>query len=130
MGGLGVMLRDDGETPTSVETYSSIKKAIKSVGDHFLCLDEIEIGCSEETTLAMVKFLNENLPKDSLGILIITHSRQVVQSLNHDHFFNLDGFDTKEEWLDRDVHPLSLDELKNKSLEFRRYVCRRTNEKK
>jgi predicted ATPase len=112
LGGMGVFLRDDDWNATSYETIRSIKKAIQSTNDNFLCLDEIEIGCSTEMIMGMALWLNEHLRpgiEGSLGCLVITHSPYVVEHLEHDNWFNMDNYETAEAWLARPIEPVDLD---------------------
>ena len=108
LGGLGVMLRDADWDSTSYSTYKSIQKAIISLSGSYLCLDEIEIGCSAETIMGMVAHLNESLRsamKGSLGCLVITHHPYVVRHLDFDNWFSLDGYERAGDWLHRPQEP-------------------------
>ncbi len=112
LGGMGVFLRDSDWNATSYETIHSIKQAINSTKDNFLCLDEIEIGCSAEMVMGLAIWLNENLRtgiEGSLGCLIITHSPFVVQTLKFDNWFNMDNYESAEAWLARPIEPVNLD---------------------
>jgi len=132
MGGLGCMVRDVDWNPTSYETLKSIQTAIRSIRGNYLSLDEIEIGCARETVMGIVKWLNKNLRKgikDSLGCLVITHSEYVVENLDYDQFFNLDGFETAEEWISREVKPTNLDELEKDSRELFGFVTKNAKKK-
>ena len=55
MGALSGMTRDLDWLATSYQTFSAIQKAIKTAEEDYICLDEIEIGCSEETTAGITK---------------------------------------------------------------------------
>lgn len=124
-GGMGIFFRDIEWQPTSMNTLHFIECASNSVREGFLVLDEIEVGCGEETVVAIVDWLNENLRKrieGSLGCLVITHSRQVVKNLNFDHWFNLDGYDTATEWMKRKIVPVDLEQFKADSMELFRYI--------
>ena len=126
------MVRDDEWNPTSYETMKSIKMAIKSLRGNYLVLDEIEIGCARETVMGIVKWLNKNLRKgikDSLGCMVITHSEYVVENLDYDQFFNLDGFKSAEEWVNREIKPTNLEDLKEDSLELYRFVNKMSEKK-
>lgn len=108
-------------TPTSLNTIHFINCASNSIYGGYLVLDEIEVGCSEETQMGIVDWLNKNLRgriKDTLGCLVITHSRYVVEYLDFDNWFNLDGYDTKEAWLGRKIVPVDTDELQKTSHEL------------
>lgn len=89
------------------------------VKDNFVVIDEPEIGCSEETVMALVDWFNSWMPTcGAKGFLFITHSRYTIQHLHFDHFFNLDGYQTKEEWLNRPLIPTNLQELAESPLFF------------
>jgi predicted ATPase len=133
LGGLGALLRDTDWSATSYSTIHTIKMAMKSVRGGYLCLDEIEIGLGEETIRGLVKWLNINLRnavKESLGCLVITHSRFVVRNLKFDHWFNLDGYATPKEWLGRKIVPTDLEKLNKDSLELFRLVNDRSKKKR
>ena len=121
MGALGSLVRDSDWMSTSYETFKNIKTAIRSTHDNFLCLDEIEIGCSAETVMGMTHWLNANLKigiEGSLGCLVITHSPHVVENLNFDHWFNLDGYASAEEWLHREIVPVDMDSYVEQQMEL------------
>jgi energy-coupling factor transporter ATP-binding protein EcfA2 len=125
LGGLGVMLRDVEWSCTSINTLKCIRTALNSIREGYACLDEIEIGCGEETIIGLVQWLNGNLResiKGSLGCLIITHSRHVVSNLDYDNWFNLDGYETAEEWLNRELIPTDMEQLNEDDLGFYRYI--------
>ena len=133
LGGLGCLVRDAPDSPTSYETFRSIQQAIRSIDGAYLCLDEIEIGCARETVMGLVGWLNEHLRagvEGSLGCLVITHSEFVIKNLEHDNFFSLDGYNTEEEWVNRDIIPTDMEALGNDSRELFRFVSDRTREKK
>jgi hypothetical protein len=122
-------MRDMGEHPTSVSTIGFINTISNSIHGGFLVLDEIEIGCGEETIMGLVEWLNSNLRerlKGTLGCMVITHSRFVVENLDYDHWFSLDGFETAEDWLNREIVPTDLEQLKKDSNELFWYVSSRS----
>lgn len=132
LGGMGVFLRDDDWNSTSYSTIQSIKKAIQSTNGNFLCLDEIEIGCSAEMVMGMATWLNEHLRpgiEGSLGCLVITHSPVVVQTLQFDNWFNMDNFETPEAWLSRPIEPVDLDQYVEEQLAFFRHIRGRMKKK-
>jgi len=101
---------------TSQNTLSLIQgliKATKEDNTKYVILDEFEMGCSEETILALVKLIN-NLDLN-VGMLIITHSRLAVRNLKFDNFVNIEGL-SKDKWLTREVIPTNLDLLKENQL--------------
>jgi hypothetical protein len=90
-----------------------------------MVLDEIEIGCAEETLMGMVTWMNGHIRdsiKGTLGCLVITHSPYVVRNFKFDHWFNLDGYKTADEWLNRELIPVDLEALKKSSYELFRFV--------
>lgn len=42
--------------------------------------------------------------------MVITHSRHVVNTLNHDNFMNIEGM-TEEEWVNREIVPIDPEDL-------------------
>lgn len=130
-GALSGAMRDLAWTPTSMETYNKIKSLLQHGTDRFVIIDEPEIGMGEETILGLINFFNETLPKlikeeKCLGVMIITHSRLIVQHLKADCFHNIDGM-KKEEWLNRKVKPANLDKLQDRSLELFRAIQKRVD---
>jgi len=133
LGGAGIFMRDTEWDPTSVSTLGFINTVSNSIHGGFLVLDEIEIGCGEESIMGLVAWLNENLRdriKDTLGCMVITHSRYVVENLKYDHWFNLDGLDTADAWLNREMVPTDLDQLRKASNELFRMVLENTKKEK
>lgn len=125
-GALSALGIDNPENPTGLETidnnlvplFNSLKQ-----GSRYLVIDEPEIGSGEELVAAMVNWLNETLPTlDHWGVLIITHNRYIVEHLNYNHFFNMEGL-TKDEWLNRKIEPVSLEAFRNDSLELWRHIA-------
>jgi hypothetical protein len=135
MGALASMFRDTDWNPTSLNTLNFLDSAIGYAENYggYLVLDEIEMGCSEETLRGIVLWLNEHLRpriKGTMGCMVITHSRCVVECLDFDHWFNLDGFDTPEAWMARRMKPADLEKLKKDSLDLFRYVQSKMEKKK
>jgi len=131
-GGLGAFMRDTEWDPTSLNTLHFIKQTMNRDGG-LVVLDEIEVGCGEETVMALVDWLNANLRegiKDAMGCVVITHSPYVVEHLKFDHWFNLDGFDTPEAWLNRTRKPTDMDQLWKDSRELFLYVTQCMKESK
>ena len=133
LGGLGALLRDAEWSATSFSTVSTIQTAMRSIHGGYLCPDEIEIGLGEETLAALVNWLNGNLRealKGTLGCLVITHNRGVVENLSFDHWFSLDGYATPRDWLDRKIVPTDLEELRKDDLGFFRFIEDNSEKKK
>lgn len=123
-GALSTSLHDVDWLNTSMQTVTLIDSLLdnitKSDNTQYVVLDEIEIGLSEETMLALVLHLNKKLKKlitnkYIIGVLIITHSRIVVKNLESDYFINMENL-SKDEWLNRKIIPTNLKELKENKL--------------
>jgi len=131
-GGLGAFMRDTSWNPTSVNTLDFIRQTMNR--EHgFVVLDEIEVGCGEETVRGLVSWLNANLRdgiKNTMGALVITHSRYVVENLTFDHWFNLDGFETPQDWCQRARKTADLEQLRRDSIDLFRYVTSMIKEAK
>ena len=106
-------LRDSEWTSTGDNTVHLLKSIINHE-ERFIVLDEVELGMGEELQLATANYINsikDEVLKKSYGILVITHSRIVAKTLKEDAFFNIDGIETKEEWLNREIIPTDLDQF-------------------
>lgn len=127
LGGGGVFLRDCGWTPTSMETYRFIKGIFQNLNDdndkiskRFIVLDEPEIGASKEVQKAFAKYINNFYDKihdnnKCYGLLVITHSDEIIKNLKCDNFLNIQGL-TKEEYLNREIKDIDLEEIDEFSL--------------
>lgn len=123
--GVGAFTHDTEWEPTSVNTINFIQIVSRSIHGGYMVLDEIETGCSEETLMGIVDWLNGNIReaiKGTKGCMIITHSPYVVRNLKFDHWFNLDGYKTPEEWLNRKIIPVDIDKLRKDANELFRFV--------
>lgn len=125
-GALSSTMHDTEWVATSQNTYTNIKTLFETIKkdktSKYLIIDEFEIGCGEETTLALTNYINENISElrangNIMGALIITHSRIGVQNLVYDTFLNMEGMN-KEQWLNRKIEPTDLDELDKNELFF------------
>lgn len=124
MGGGGIFLRDCGWTPTSIETYRFIKGVFQALNNNkrFIVLDEPEIGASKEVQKAFAKYINnfyEDIHDNNkcYGLLVITHSDEIIKNLKCDNFLNIQGL-TKEEYLNREIKDIDLEELEKFSLDL------------
>lgn len=124
MGGGGIFLRDCGWTPTSMETYRFIKGVFQALNSNkrFIVLDEPEIGASKEVQKAFAKYINnfyEEIHDNNkcYGLLVITHSDEIIKNLKCDNFLNIQGL-TKEEYLNREIKDIDLEELEKFSLDL------------
>ena len=123
-------LRDSEWTSTGDNTVHLLKSIINH-DERFIVLDEVELGMGEELQLATANYINsvkDEVLKKSYGILVITHSRIVAKTLKEDAFFNIDGIETKEEWLNREIVPTDLDQFEENCDEL--FVAIRDRSKK
>lgn len=122
MGALSGMARDLPWLATSNSTLHTIRMVYNTLKnsnqDSYMVIDEPEIGCSEETELALSLWLNDLFAewKPIGGVLIITHSKHIVKNIKFDKFYSLDGYTTVDEWLNRPIVPTNLDELEKPPL--------------
>lgn len=106
-------LRDSEWTSTGDNTVHLLKTIINH-DERFIVLDEVELGMGEELQLSIANYINsikDEVLKKSYGLLVITHSRIVAKTLKEDAFFNIDGIETKEAWLNREIVPTDLDQF-------------------
>ena len=126
LGGLGVALRDNEATPTSINTYEFIRGLVGCC-DRFLVIDEPEIGMSEESQLGLANYLNK-IKDDTLsrnyGLLVITHSRTLVANVESDYFINIEGL-TKDEWLNRVIIPTDFEIVKEDAFSLFKALAKR-----
>jgi hypothetical protein len=130
--GLNCFSHDTPEDPTSVCTYRFIE-GLLSQESRYIIIDEPEIGMSEETQLLLCNYLNGELPsvKDLKGVLVITHSRVIVNYLTHNQFINLEGLD-EGQWLGRSLAlpNYTFNDLEDKSFKIYREIEARIKDKK
>lgn len=107
-------LRDNDWAATSKNSLDLARNLLRTE-DRYLVLDEPEIGMGEEMQLAFARYVNSqkaSVIKNSYGLLVITHSRIIVNELDNDAFFCTDKiYQTKEDWLNREIIPTDLDEF-------------------
>ena len=120
-GGFSSITHDLPWTATSYATLDMINKLLRNSDDpRYLIIDELEIGMSEELQIGFCQMLNKKLPElleKNFGIMIITHSRHVVNTLNHDNFMNIEGM-TEEEWVNREIVPIDPEDLEKWAYEL------------
>jgi hypothetical protein len=120
---------DENSRSTGENSVNTISGAITTCRDrthpHVLYWDEPDIGMSEGAAagagIAIAEFVAD-LPEHTKGVFITTHSRAMVEQLVDlkPHYLHL-GTDPKlapqtlQEWLEREVVPVSPDELKEAS---------------
>ena len=127
MGALSGMTRDLDWLPTSLSTVKCIEK-LPTEGN-YVVIDEPEIGCGEETVVALTAWLNEWIANcGAIGVMVITHNRHTAIHLKHDTFLNLDGYKTLDEWLNHKIIPTDLEALRRNDLS--KYIRDRQREHK
>lgn len=115
LGGGGVFLRDTEWVATSSNSIHNIRSICKAT-DRYIVLDEPEIGCGLSMQASIAEFLNKTLPEvlqNNKGVLIITHSKEIVKRLNNVEFINLQKL-TKEEWLSAEPVIIDFEEFEEK----------------
>lgn len=116
------------ENSTGYISTKGIKGAIKTgIGRNkpfSIMLDEPEIGCSEELALSLSMKIKDNVDNmEHLNTLyIVTHSRNIVTPLldlnpNYVNLHNSDdiAYPTIQDWLNRKIQPVDVDELYEKA---------------
>jgi len=117
--GFGFTFFDKPQFPTSISTYNLIDSLLYNCSENkkdksYLVIDEPEIGMADESQLGIALYLKSKMPEileNSLGIMIITHSKFVVRELKDNaDFFYTDYDMTANEWLERDlrIQPMDL----------------------
>lgn len=119
-------LADQAWEPTSCHTYQLITGLFASCFDkeankdelvpYYFVIDELEIGMSRESQLAICNWIKEKLPeinKKSYGLLIITHSEYVVEQLKDVcDFIDLNNPNrTVDNWINREIIPTNFEQL-------------------
>lgn len=133
-GGSGITRAFTSDTPwnsTGQNTYNFVITLFKSSKGRFLVVDEVEIGLAEEMQLSIIIYIQDfwTEHKDEyLGLLVITHSRFIVNNLQADEFVNMDGM-TKDEWLNREIKPVDFEQFEHDSLMLFRAIDRRNKKK-
>lgn len=123
-GALSSCMHDSSWSPTSCSTYHLIKTMFNTFlkedsSKRYLVIDEPEIGMSKESQLGLVNYLVskiDDILKYTHGLLIITHSEVIVDALKDKAvFLNTDKDCSVEEWLNRELVPVDLEELEEDS---------------
>lgn len=121
MGGAGVFCRDTEWVATSENSFGFIRGLINSTKDRFVVIDEPEIGMSDSLKISVGNWLNKNLPElldRNKGVMIITHSKDLVRQITYYHdFINIQGL-TEEEWLNQKPKMIDIEEWAEKNIEL------------
>ena len=134
MEALNAFIRDCEWNPTSIESIGQIE-GLLTQKDRYLVFDEPEVGMGDETILGLCIFLNKKLKKairekQIKGVLLITHSKLLVKFLEHDKFVCLDNTEmTSEEWCNREIFPLNIEDLHERSRLVHKEIQNRINNK-
>ena len=137
-GALSTCMHDVSWVPTSCSTYDLINSMFNTFlkedsSKRYLIIDEPEIGMSKEAQMGLATYIINKIPdilKYTYGLLIITHSEVLVDALKDKvEFFNIDKDCTAEEWLNREIVPLDLEELAKKSNELYHAILEYSKEK-
>ncbi len=103
--------------------------------DHILLWDEPEIGMGEELQLGTsmwVKEELENWPEKLCGLVVLTHSRyfvSILAKIKGAKFYNMNGLGL-DEWLNREILPISPIEVAERSYERFRKITKILNKLK
>lgn len=134
-GGMGATRAFTSDTPwipTSENTMHFIEMLFKSAKNRYIVIDEMEIGMTEEMQLTAINMINQywtEHKEDYLGLMIITHSRFVVENLQCDVFMNMEDM-TKDQWLNRPIRPVDLEQFKYDSHQLFLEITDRNENKK
>jgi archaellum biogenesis ATPase FlaH len=130
----------DSTSNTSVHTVVNMMDSLVIKEDErsrdnkkaYIVIDEIEIGMSREMQVGICNYLNEIFEKyldNCYGVVVITHSETIVKNLKHDVFLNIDGM-TEEEWLNREIVPITPKQISDWSSALFSGIENRTAENK
>ena len=113
-GAFSSITHDSPWSATSDATLNMINQLFRNSSEpRYIIIDELEIGMSEELQIGFCNMLNKKLPEileKNFGVMVITHSRHVVNTLNHDNFMNIEGM-TENEWINREIVPIDPEDL-------------------
>lgn len=113
-GAFSSITHDSPWSATSDATLNMINQLFRNSSDpRYIIIDELEIGMSEELQIGFCNMLNKKFPEileKNFGVMVITHSRHVVNTLNHDNFMNIEGM-TEDEWINREIVPIDPEDL-------------------
>lgn len=117
----GLMFGEEGRNSTGLISGNVIQTGIRTCqgrgNPNVLCLDEPDIGMSEEMQDAAGRLLAKfgaDLPKHTLGLVVVTHSRQIAgRLLALDPVCIRMGDDPRptREWVERGPREMSLEDF-------------------
>lgn len=128
IGGLSVFNRDCEWLATSNNSFSVLKGIVGNTKDRFVIIDEPEIGMSESLQMSVGRWLDDRLPEvieRNKCVMIITHSKRLVEQIRSDHdFINIQGL-SEREWLDKEPEMINLEDWEKHNLEMYRALQKR-----
>jgi hypothetical protein len=141
----GMIYGDEHHDSTGSNSARTVRTAIRTCEErnhsHLLYWDEPDVGMSEGATVGaaieIAKFVTE-IPDHTKGVFITTHSRAMVAALSQDlrpHYIHLgvppdEAPQSIEEWLTREIKPVSTDEITEASVKRFRAIQKIINERK
>ncbi len=133
MGALAQLASDLPWIASSASTIEVIKKVFSNKDKaNYIIIDEPEIGLGIPLQLGLCDYINEQIEeckKLGIGVLVITHSRTIVENIKHENFINLEDMD-ENEWLTHIPQKISIDEFEKFSSDFFVTVRDRMNQNK
>ncbi len=133
MGALAQLASDLPWIASSASTIEVIKKVFsKKDKANYIIIDEPEIGLGVPLQLGLCDYINEQIEeckKLGIGVLVITHSKTIVENIKHENFINLEDMD-ENEWLTHIPQKISIDEFEKFSSDFFVTVRDRMNQNK
>lgn len=116
---MSVMMNDNPWSATSTNSYRFIKALLESSPNRYIVIDEPEVGMSQSLQASVAEWLNKTLGETKnnyLGVLVITHSKEIVKRLTTAEVFVNIQKKTKEEWLNSEPELMDLEDFEEKTL--------------
>jgi predicted ATPase len=133
MGALAQLASDLPWIASSASTIEVIKKVFSNKDKaNYIIIDEPEIGLGIPLQLGLCDYINEQIEeckKLGIGVLVITHSKTIVENIKHENFINLEDMD-ENEWLTHIPQKISIEEFEKFSGDFFVTVRDRMNQNK
>lgn len=114
---MGALSQIAGDLPWLASSSSTVDviKRVFSTKDkaNYIIIDEPEIGLGIPLQLGLCDYINEQIEeckKLGKGVLIITHSKTIVENIKHENFINLEDM-SEYEWLTHIPKKISLEEF-------------------
>ena len=120
-------VRDMEWLATSQNSLNNINGILRGPKNRYVVLDEPEIGMGLNLQASVGELLKLKLPeilKENLGVMVITHSKEIVRRLSGtSNFVNIQGL-SEEEWLNQTPYAIDLDEFQEKSNALRKLLSK------